>query len=414
MVYASRVHAASLAAKLLASFLLVSCNTDEATASPTNRAPTVSTGPDRTAPPATGVALNGVASDPDGDPLQVLWSGDGATFADDAALETTVTFSGVGSYTLTLSVSDGVLSAEDNLKVRVAETPTGTGMWKTLPPTSAARQEVSYVQLGGKFYLAGGSTLHEVYDPVAKTWRKLEPLPKSLDHIQGVTLGGKVYYIGGLAGWPGPAVATVYSYNPATDSFAEGAPLPQSRGAGGVAVYDGKIYYAGGLKDAEVQPSFYRYNPVADSWSELPDMPHPRDHFHAAVLNGVFYAVGGREAEINATIPFVDAFDFATQTWTTLETSLPTERGGFATAVLGNEILIIGGESGGTHAEVEAYTPATNSWRTLSPLPTPRHGIQAAVCSGGVYLAAGGVKQGIGPSTVHEVFSFGELEPCIP
>ena len=414
MVYASRVRAASLAAMLLASLLLVSCDTDKASTNPTNRAPTVSTGPDRTVPPVTGVALNGVASDPDGDPLQVAWLGDGAAFADKAALQTTATFAEVGRYTLTLSVSDGALTAQDEVVVTVAETPAGTGTWKALPPTSTARQEVSYVELGGKFYLAGGGTLHEVYDPAAGTWGVLKPLPADLDHIQGVTLGGKVYYIGGLAGWPGPEVATVYIYDPVTDSFAEGAPLPEGRGAGGVAVSAGKIYYAGGLRDFEAQASFYVYDPVADTWAELPEMPHARDHFHGAALNGVFYAVGGREAKINATIPFVDAFDFATQTWTTLETSLPTERGGFATAVLGNEVLIIGGEGGGTHSEVEAYNPETNTWRELTPMPTPRHGIQAAVCNGGVYLAAGGVKQGIGPSTEHEVFSLGELEPCTP
>ena len=227
-------------------------------------------------------------------------------------------------------------------------------------------------------------------------------------------MGGKIYYLGGLVGWPGPEVGTVYIYDPATDSFSEGAPMPQGRGAGGVAVYEGKIYYAGGLSDAVAQSSFYVYNPDADTWAELPEMPHAKDHFHAAVLGGKFYAIGGREAQINATIPFVDVFDFATQTWTTLDTSLPTERGGFATAVLGGEILIIGGEGGGTHDEVEAYNPAMNTWRTLEPMPTARHGIQAAVCNGGVYIAAGGVKQGVGPSTEHEVFSFGDMGICTP
>ncbi len=389
--------------------LLSACNTP---ADPTNRPPTVSAGLDQTVPLRAEVALSGVAGDSDGDTLSASWSGDGATFSDKTALRTTATFTQAGRYTLTLAVSDGFTTVNDEVNVTVTDAPLGTGAWETLPPTSTARQEVSYVQLGGKFYLAGGSALHEVYDPVARTWGTLEPLPKNLDHIQGVTVGSNIYYLGGLAGWPGPAVRTVYSYNSATDSFTEGAPLPEGRGAGGVAVFGGKIYYAGGLSDFEVQTSFDVYDPATDAWAELPEMPHARDHFHAAVLNGKFYAVGGREAKLNATIPFVDAFDFKTQTWTTLDTSLPTERGGFATAVLGGEILIIGGEGGGTHAEVEAYNPATNVWRTLEPMPTARHGVQAAVCNGGVYLAAGGVKQGIGPSTVHEVFSLGKLEPC--
>src|SRR5918998_1763472 len=114
------------------------------------------------------------------------------------------------------------------------------GRWQTdLAPSGASRQEVSYVEAGGEFYLAGGSTLHERYDPVEGTWTTVKPLPQKLDHIQGVELGGKIYYIGGLSGWPSPHVSTVYIYDPATNTFSQGAPMPRGRGAGGVAVYDG-------------------------------------------------------------------------------------------------------------------------------------------------------------------------------
>lgn len=385
-----------------------------------NRPPTVSAGNDQTVfLPAEDVPLSGSATDLDGDILSTTWaqSGgpEGVAFADVGALETTATFPAVGVYTLTLSASDGVERVSDEVTITVEpESPRSTGSWEELPPSSEARQEVSYVQLGGLFYLAGGSTLHEVYDPVARTWSVLEPLPQNLDHIQGAAVGGLIYYLGGnVGGNLRKETDTVYIYDPATDTFSQGAPLPEGRGAGGVAVFENKIYYAGGLRDFEAQPSFYVYDPAADTWAELPEMPHARDHFHAAVLDGVFYAIGGREARINATRPFVDAFDFETQTWTTLPTELPTERGGFASAVLGGEILVIGGEGGGnTYGEVEAYDPETNAWRTLEPMPTPRHGIQAAVCSGAVYIAAGGVIQGVGPSTEHEVFFLGEPTDC--
>lgn len=388
-----------------------------------NRPPTVSAGADRTTSEFTEVPLNGAASDPDGDTLSSTWtqSGgpEGATFADKTALATTVNFPEAAAYTLTLSVTDGSATVVDDVTITIEplEPPRGTGSWEPLPPSSEARQEVSYVQVGSLFYLAGGSTLHEAYDPVARTWSVLEPLPQNLDHIQGVTVGGLIYYLGGnVGGNLREETDTVYIYDPATDSFSQGAPLPEGRGAGGVAVFENKIYYAGGLSDFEAQPSFYVYDPAADTWAELPEMPHVRDHFHAAVLDGVFYAIGGREARINATLPFVDAFDFETQTWTTLPTELPTERGGFASAVLGGEILVIGGEGGGnTYGEVEAYNPETNAWRTLEPMPTPRHGIQAAVCNNGVYIAAGGIVQGVGPSTAHEaLFLGGPRGDCTP
>jgi hypothetical protein len=296
------------------------------------------------------------------------------------------------------------------------------GQWEPRKSSPTNRQEVSYVQAGGKFYLAGGSTtgLHERYDPATDSWSRVAPLPvpanTKLDHVQGAEVGGKIYYIGGLLKWPDVHDSTVRIYDPATDSFSEGAPMPEGRGrgGGGIAVHGGKIYYAGGLHNGNVVAWFDVYDPKADSWTRLPDMPRARDHFHAAVVDGKFYAIGGRAKAINATTAANDAYDLATGTWRTGLAPLPTPRGGFAAAVVGREILVIGGEGGGvTHNRVEAYDTVANSWRALAPMPTARHGIQAAVCDGGVYVAAGGRTQGGGsPTNVHEAFSLGAPNIC--
>ncbi|MBA2558870.1 MAG: hypothetical protein H0V07_03115, partial [Propionibacteriales bacterium] len=46
----------------------------------------------------------------------------------------------------------------------VAGTPSGT--WTTAAPSGLKRQEVSYVQVNGKLYLAGGrSNVQQVYNP---------------------------------------------------------------------------------------------------------------------------------------------------------------------------------------------------------------------------------------------------------
>ncbi len=299
------------------------------------------------------------------------------------------------------------------------------GQWQTRAPSGPERQEVSYVEAGGKFYLAGGfmpgsgrTNLHERYDPRTNSWERVAPLPDELDHIQGVKLGGKIYYVGGLSG-PGAHTNTLYIYDPATDSFDKGAPMPagRGRGAGGVVAYNGKIYYAGGQHDGKAVPWFDRYNPATGRWTKLPNMPRPRDHFQGAVVDGKFYAIGGRDSTIDATTRKVDVYNLsgpAGGAWRTRDTALPTARGGFATAVLGRKILVVGGEGGGkAYDTVEAYYTATNSWRTLEPMPTARHGIQAVVCDGGVYIAAGGETQGgSNPTDAHEVFFLGEPTSC--
>ncbi|MDQ3995089.1 MAG: malectin domain-containing carbohydrate-binding protein, partial [Actinomycetota bacterium] len=338
------------------------------------------------------------------------------TLAPGASTSVTVGFApkSTGSKAATVEVAHSGANAPLAVPVSGSGAAAATGSWKTLAPSGVNRQEVSYVYAGAKFYLAGGGTAHQAYDPATNSWSTVKPLPVSLDHIQGVEVGGKIYYIGGLTAWPSPHVDTVYIYDPKTDSFTQGAKMPRGRGAGGVAVYQGKIYYAGGLASGVAVPWFDVYDPVANTWAQLPDMPTARDHFHAAVVNGKFYAIGGRNKDIDATTTVNQAYDFAKASWQTGLAPLPTARGGFAAAALGDEVLIIGGEGGAkTFGTVEAYNTTTNAWRTLAPMPTPRHGIQAAVCNGGVYIAAGGKIQGGGsPSDVHEVFFLGAQTPC--
>jgi N-acetylneuraminic acid mutarotase len=292
--------------------------------------------------------------------------------------------------------------------------PSFTVRWESRPELPVPRQEVAYVQAGGKLYLAGGkSDVQQVYDPATNTWSTVAPLPAPtpLDHIQAAAVNGKIYYIGGLTGWPGPSVGSVYIYDVASNTFSTGAPMPsgRDRGAGGIAVYNGKIYIAGGLHAGITVGYFDVYDPATDAWSSLPALPHRRDHFQAAVIGNRFWAIGGRISSASQRVSYNEAYDFSTGTWLTGFAPLPTLRGGFATAAFGTEVVTIGGEGGGsTFNTVEAYNTATNTWRTLTPMPTARHGIQAAIWNGSAYIAGGGLKQGGGaPTDVQEVLSLG-------
>ena len=309
----------------------------------------------------------------------------------------------------------GAAAAVTALAVLVAVQPpdvasAADGTWTTAAPTGSARQEVSYVEAGGRFYLAGGRTdLHQAYDPATNRWSTVAPLPApdQLDHIQVAAVGTKIYYIGGITNWPHESVGSVHVYDTRTNTFSAGAPMPAGRdhGAGGIAVAGGRIYLAGGVHDGTTVPWFDAYDPATDSWSRLPDLPQRRDHFHAAVVDGKFWAIGGRISSSATRVGHNQAFDLATGRWTTGLAPLPTLRAGFAVAVFGSEIVVIGGEGGGaTYDEAEAYDTATNRWRALTPMPTARHGIQAVMWNGAAHIAAGGMKMGgAAPTAVHEV-----------
>jgi hypothetical protein len=312
-------------------------------------------------------------------------------------------------------------------------------VWKQLAAAPAARQEVSYVALGGYLYLAAGNDRSQVrYNPVTDKWASVEELPASfasVDHVHGVAVGGRIAYVGGLTQWeyPFPVVGAVAIYDPATDSFAAGSEMPSPRAAGGVAAWHGKVIYAGGLGPDGAVARVDAYDPQADEWTRLADMPRPREHFDVAIAGDRLYAIGGREtfesgggikfeetAEVDALDLPADDADLPAAAWSPSVTSLPTPRSGLGVAAAGECIYAIGGEHeiGGAEevtGATESYDTATGTWHELSPLWTPRHGIQAATTGGTIYIAGGGTKPfGYSPIAEHEGLDVSDHEPCLP
>jgi N-acetylneuraminic acid mutarotase len=146
-------------------------------------------------------------------------------------------------------------------------------------------------------------------------------------------------------------------------------------------------------------------------------MPTPRSMLGVAVLNGILYAVGGG-ACVTSDVPCatnsvatVEAYDPVTDTWTT-KASMPTARQSLGTAVANGRLYAIGGHqttdpfnSGTTNflSTNEEYDPATDSWTSKAPMPTPRYGPGVAALNG-VLHAIGGDGQGPRSVGTHEEF----------
>jgi N-acetylneuraminic acid mutarotase len=293
----------------------------------------------------------------------------------------------------------------------LAAPPVGVGEWEGRPPSAVAREEGSFVEVGGRFYLAFGrdDLTQEVYDPATGTWTTAGTVPENLSHVQGVEVGGRIYYPGGFAFGPRRDVGTMHIYDPATGGWSTGASMPagRERGAGGVAAVAGKIYYVGGLRLPQVAvPWVDVYDTATDTWSTLPDMPRARDHVAVAAMDGAIYAIGGRVADPASSVAATDRYDISAGAWTAGLAPLPTPRAGAAAAPLGQELVVIGGSHDYVSLRtVEAYDVANDAWRTLAPMPTARDGIQAVVFDGEVYVAGGGtVPRGTGPTDVLEVY----------
>jgi N-acetylneuraminic acid mutarotase len=289
--------------------------------------------------------------------------------------------------------------------------------WRSATDLPEPRQEVAVAELKGRVYVVGGFTERgvvaatvEVYDPGRDVWGAAAPLPTPVHHAAAVSVDGLLYVVGG---WPDPFFATplasVYAYDSDSDAWSLRSPMPTARGSVAVTSWQGLIYAMGG-SPAVRERDFAVYDPGTDAWTPLPDLVTPRNHLAAGAIAGMVYAAGGR---IGSLVPAfntgaLEAFDVAAGRWTELP-PMPTPRSGIAGAVVAGRLIVFGGEGNdedpdGVFAEVEAYDPVSAAWTPLPPMPTPRHGIGAAVIGDEVYIPGGGPVEGFGVTGVHEIF----------
>ena len=292
--------------------------------------------------------------------------------------------------------------------------------WSTIPTENEPneRHENGFVAYNGKLYLLGGRGLKrtQIFDPETNTWTDGAFPNFQMHHFQAVVHNNLIYVVGAYSGTCCDAefgVSHVWIYNPQVDGWSQAHEIPEGRrrGSTGAVVYNDKIYIVGGLDGGHGDPAtaykwFDEYDPSTGQWKVLPDAPRVRDHFHATVYNGKLYLIGGRNTSVSsitgATIAEIDVYDFATGSWSTLDSSknLPTPRGAPASILYQGEILVIGGETSGqtlAHNETEAFDPVAQTWSTLGSLVVGRHGTQAALLDNAIYLAAGSAQKGGSP-----------------
>jgi N-acetylneuraminic acid mutarotase len=257
-------------------------------------------------------------------------------------------------------------------------------------------------------------TLAQTADPAKQPWLRLAAFPVPSEELLGASANGKLYVFAGLApGWKPRAL--VYEYDPATDKWTEKKPMALPSHHVAFVSLDDKIYAFGGFVLPASGPTgwtpidnAWEYDPAADSWKALAPMPSKRGAAAAAAIDGKIYVVGGaglrpgstdtmiHPARPHQVVGTVEEYDPATNSWRT-RSPMPTPRNHHAVAAANGRIYAIGGRIGAafiTRASntdvVEAYDPAADTWSApLERMPTPRSAVASGVHNGRIYVAGG-------------------------
>ncbi len=303
-----------------------------------------------------------------------------------------------------------------------ASTANGVAQWSVVPSADGSKAEKhaegSFAHTDGKLVLLGGrgEPRTDIFDMASCIWTKGSAAPFQIHHFQAVAVNGDVYAIGAFTGgYPREdPIPIVMIYNIASDSWREGPQIPQDRRRGAAAsVRMGEwIYIIGGAQIGHVGGHVAwtdRFNIVSGEWQRLADAPRKRDHTAAAVAGDKIVLAGGRlskapEQTFQLTIPQIDIYDPATNSWSTSADPLPTPRAGLAAATYKASALFLGGESVAqttAHREVEGHMPGQGGV-SLPDMPEGSHGFGAAtrVENGtpAIYTTGGVITRGGGPA----------------
>ena len=255
----------------------------------------------------------------------------------------------------------------------------GSGVWVQDSSGDSDLEELCAAGIGGKLYTIGGYSYDSyensnelaAFDTATGLWTEKSGMNEARYAFTAVVLGGKIYAIQGYNDNDGN-LDSLEVYDTGTDTWTIKSSAPNyDYWTAAAAGSDGKIYVMGG----DNYPSaFLQYDPGSDSWTTLTNLTYAQSRYGAAAvtIDSFIYLIGGYSENYPYELTRVDVYNVNSGVWTTA-TSMHDSRYAFQAAVTNRHIYVAGcygGSAEGT-PNAEAYDPATNIWTSISPSPDP-------------------------------------------
>ena len=177
-----------------------------------------------------------------------------------------------------------------------------------------------------------------------------------------------------------------------TIAWKELASLPEGYYLGDAVTLENEIYFVAGRTDKAKVPFLFKFNPKMNEWIKLADIPNSTFNLALAAVNGKIYAIGGDLFQNTNREYSPD-----TDSWKILE-PMPTGRQHVDCGVFGDEIYVMGGLTSwqSITKKHEAYNVQSNSWVERADIPSLRNNAAVVTMDSLIYVIGGaGTKEDV-------------------
>jgi K319L-like, PKD domain/Kelch motif len=372
---------------------LTSTSTGSANASFPNAPPSADAGPDKNAFVGNTVALDGSSSDPNGDPRTYLWQltaipqGSNALLSNSTSPRPTFVPDVPGTYVATLTVNDGHdSSVPDSVTITATPNP-----WSVAAGMPTPRDDVAVAVVGSRVYVLGGTIggtptgLVEAFDTTTQTWSTAAAMPNPRIAFAIASAGTRIYAMGGGPRGTNAEVAIVDELDTQTNLWTSKAPMPTKRTLAAATATVGTIYVIGGSVTSgcidwvcKATPAVEAYDIASDTWTTLPSLPRAKIGPTAVSIGGEIYSIGGEQQAgniIGGPSSVVHRYNIGTAVWGTVA-NMPIASTAPTSVVVDGKIFSL-------LASTARFDPVANTWTTLEAPPSGVSGRLSAASVGG-------------------------------
>jgi hypothetical protein len=228
----------------------------------------------------------------------------------------------------------------------------------------------------------------------AAGWRPRQEAAAAVNQVNATVLDRRIWVAGGITP-SGEATTSTQYYDPTINSWAQGPPLPEPMDHAMLVTYrNNQLAVIGGYHSRDADPAGVASTRMllldnTGKWVDGPPLRHPRAAGGAAVVGNEIVVVGGRTGNPAQLVTQTEIFDGTS--WRDAK-AIPVPGDHLAVTADSRYLYAVGGRkftADSNKDDVQRYDPKADSWDILTRTPEPVSGAGAAIVDGRLIVVGG-------------------------